>query len=386
MRLKKIILPILLICATICSFFYAVFTYIFTDDSILVMLAQSKPEVTSLIYNLKRSVSLQLTNQVGLGLLIILCLVIVAVVFSREVIGKRIFWLAFLVPAILVFAYPTISRDTFSYLFSAKIVLVYQQSPYLVPPLFYWGRDLWIGFVHNVRNLYQYGPTALLISLLPMAIVGAEKFALNIYILKIISLTFFIFGAWLWLYLSKNRKLVLIMWVLNPFIINELLINGHNDLFMIVLFWWAIYLKQKSKTLMALLTYSLSVGVKFMTVVLLPIFFVPKKIQTIIALSTIVVITSYLTLNANLLWYFSWIYFCLPYLKLNKAQIFSILALEIILTLTYAGFLKNGLWGTSSSIQIIESIISTKMLFGPMFVLATIGPYLWSKFKLLYFS
>ena len=384
--MKKIILPFLLICAIVLSFIYMVFTYIFTDESILVMLAQSKPKITGLITSLQNKVPLELTNHVGLGLLVILCLVAVLVMFSRKVISKRIFWLAFLVPAILVFAYPTISRDTFSYLFSAKIILVYHQSPYLVPPLFYWGRDLWIGFVHNVRNLYQYGPTALLISLIPMAIVGAEKFVLNIYILKIISLAFFIFGAWLWLYLSKNRKLVMIMWVLNPFIINELLINGHNDLFMIVLFWWAIYLKQKSKTLMALLTYSLSVGVKFMTVVLLPIFFVPKKIQTMIALSTIVVITSYLTLNANLTWYFSWIYFCLPYLKLNKAQIFSILFLELILTLAYAGFLKNSLWGTSSNIQVIESIISLKILFLPLFVLATISPFIWKKFKLLYSS
>jgi hypothetical protein len=100
-----------------------------------------------------------------------------------------------------------------------------------------------------------------------------------------------------------------------------------------------------------------------------------------LALSSIIVISGYLLNLGSLAWYFTWIYFCLPYLKLNKAQIFSILFLQLSLTLTYAGFLQYGLWGTYPGNQAMVAIIRSTKLFFPLFLLATVYPYFLEKIK-----
>jgi hypothetical protein len=384
--LKRIFLTSFLILGILLSVCYVVFSYIFIDPSLLIMLGQSKPIIFELVAGLRGNVSLVLTNQVGLLIVILLCALSVIIVFTKKEISNRMLFLAVLIPSLLVFAYPMVSRDIFSYLYYAKMILVEHQNPYLVAPAVNWGIDMWVGFLHNTERVYVYGPIALLANLIPMAIIGAERFVANVLILKAVCLAFFLVGAWLFLKITKNRNVVAVLWILNPYIINELLINGHNDLMMIVLFWLAIYLKQKSKTMLAILAFALSVATKFVSVVLLPIFFLPKKLQTVLALFSIVVICSYFIYNGNLPWYYSWIYFCLPYLKLNKAQILSILFLQLSLTLAYAGFLQYGLWGTYPSSQIMVAIIRSTKLFIPLFVLATVYPFFLEKFNSRRFS
>lgn len=215
-----------------------------------------------------------------------------------------------------------------------------------------------------------------------MALIGAERFLVNMYVLKAVSLAFFLFGGWLFLRISKNRNLVLVLWLLNPYIINEFLINGHNDLFMVVFFWLAVYLKQKSKTVLSLLAWALSVATKYVSGVLLPVFFMPKKLQRLFGLMAIVVIGGYFTYHGYLPWYYSWMYFLLPYLKLNKMQIISLLYLQLALVLTYSGFLQNGLWGTYSSSQIIVAIVRSVKIFTPLFVIATVYPFFMERLKL----
>ena len=201
-----------------------------------------------------------------------------------------------------------------------------------------------------------------------MLIAGGEKLLVNIFFVKLVSLTFFLLGSWLFLKISKNRNLVVVLWILNPFIINEMLVNGHNDLFMIVFFWLAIYWKQNSKTTLSVLAYLLSVGTKYLTAPLLPILFLSKKWQTILSTLSIVVIAGYLILHGNLPWYYSWIYFCLPYLKLNKGQVTSILFLQITLLLGYAGFLETGMWGPPPSSNVIILLSKSVWMFLPLFI------------------
>lgn len=379
-------MPFLLIGGVILSIVFAVSSYIFTDQSISIMLGQSKPAIPTLIGTLQSKVPLFLVNQIALALVLVLGVIGVMLVFSKKAIGNKTLALIVLIPSILVFAYPVVSRDIFSYLYYAKMVLVYHQNPYVVAPASFWGVDMWLGFLHNVERVYAYGPIALLTNLMPMAIVGAEKFIVNVYVLKIVNLAFFLYGAWLLMKITKNRNFMVALWLLNPYIINELLINGHNDLMMIVFFWAAIYLKQKSKNLMATLAYTLSVATKYVTVVLFPIFFMPKKLQKIMALATIIVIGGYFSYNGYLPWYYTWIYFCLPFLKLNKPQILSLLYLQLALTLMYSGYMQNGLWGTYPSSQILVIVIRSTKTFVPLFVIATVYPYFWSLIKTRRFS
>ena len=380
--MRKVILISFLILGVLLGICYAIFSYIFIDEPLLIMLGQSKPVILDLVSSLHTNVSLDLANMIGLAVLILLCVTALALIMSKKVVSMRLVYLSIFIPAILVFAYPIVSRDIFSYLYYAKMILIQHQNPYLVAPMVNWGVDMWVGFLHNIERVYAYGPVALLINLVPMALIGAERFLVNMYVLKAVSLAFFLFGGWLFLRISKNRNLVLILWILNPYIINEFLINGHNDLFMIVFFWLAIYLKQKSKTVLSLFAWALSAATKYVSGVLLPVFFMPKKLQSLFGLMAIVVIGGYFTYHGYLPWYYSWMYFLLPYLKLNKMQIISLLYLQLALVLTYSGYLQNGLWGTYPSSQIIVAIVRSVKIFTPLFVIASVYPFFLERLKL----
>ena len=349
-------------------------SYSFSDKAVLMMLEQTKPGITNRFDVLESNLPRPVFNQISVSLIILFCLISVVLVFSRKTINNRNLLLAVAIPCVLVFAYPVISRDIFSYLYYAKMVIIYHQNPYQIAPLANYSSDLWLGFVHNVERVYAYGPIALIINLAPMAVLGAEKLIVNVFVYKFICLAFFLLGAWLFWKITKNRNLTLVFWVLNPYILNELLINGHNDLMMIVFFWMAIFLKQEAKPLLSALAYSLSVGTKFLTAPLLPILFLPKKIQTVLALSSIIVLASYLIANGNLPWYYSWMYFCLPFLKLNKGQILAVLLLQLSLTLGYSGFLETGKWGALPSSELSLAIVKSAKLFLPLFVSATLYP------------
>lgn len=353
---------------------YAAYSYIFMDRALLTIVGQTKPGLEKAVEQLQRSVSVVFVNQLGLVLLIILFLVATFLIFSKKIVSVRNLWLALMIPCLLVLAYPTVSRDMFSYLYYPKMILVYHQNPYQVTPLANSAVDLWLGFVHNTDRTYAYGPVSLLMNLIPMAILGAEKLLVNIYFYKLSCLGFFLFGTWLLIKLTKNINIVAALWVLNPYILNELLINNHNDLIMIVFFWWAIYLSQKAKKIWSLLAYTLSVGTKFVTAPLLLLFFLSKKWQTVLTTIVTIILPVILVYHGYLTWYFTWLYFCLPYLKLTKVQLVSWLLLQLSLTLGYAGFLETGMWGPPASNLLVQVMSNSTNIFIGIFMLVMIVP------------
>ncbi|MBI4037465.1 hypothetical protein HY382_00265, partial [Candidatus Curtissbacteria bacterium] len=80
---------------------------------------------------------------------------------------------------IMVFAYPFLSADLFNYLFDAKIVWLYHQSPYSHKPLDF-PQDDWLRFMRWVHRYSPYGPVWIGMSLLP-SIFGFGKFILNFF-------------------------------------------------------------------------------------------------------------------------------------------------------------------------------------------------------------
>jgi hypothetical protein len=360
----------------ILSVVYFVLSYSFVDSALMAVVAQTKPKLVEVLSTLNTKTSLNFANGMALALVLTLFATSILVIFYKKEITSKMMLASLAIPSILTFSYPVLSRDIFSYLIYAKMAIIYHQNPYLTTPLANAGSDLWLGFTHNVERVYAYGPIALLINIVPMLLIGAEKFIINFYALKTIYLLFFLFGAWLWMEISNNKKAVLLLWILNPFVLNELIINNHNDLMMIVFFWNAIYLFKKGKALYATLFYSISVGVKFLTAPLLPVLFLPKKMQEIISWFLIIFISNYILKNGNLTWYFSWIYFCMPYLKLNKAQILTVLILQLSLVLGYAGFLETGSWDQVSRTELLSQVSNLKKYFLPVFVLVSVLPYL----------
>ncbi|MEK7551120.1 MAG: hypothetical protein AAB532_00775 [Patescibacteria group bacterium] len=180
-----------------------------------------------------------------------------------------------LVFVILGFSYNAFSYDLFNYIFDAKILTHYSQNPYLYKPTDF-VNDPMLNFMRWTHRLYPYGPSWLVLTV-PLSYIGLNFFLPTFFLFKaMIGLTFL--GSVYLVYkiskvlFPKNAIFNTIFFAFNPLILIEGLVSSHNDFPLIFFALLAIYLliqKKKSFSFAALL---FSIGVKFSTVVLIPVF------------------------------------------------------------------------------------------------------------------
>jgi hypothetical protein len=249
---------------------------------------------------------------------------------------------------VLIFAYPFLSSDIFSYLFSAKIFYVYHQNPYSVLPEAFRDKDIWLSFTFWTHRRYVYGPFYLLVSLVPFIIFSAKRFLLVFFSTKAVSGLCFILTGLVIVKLTNIKKATY-LWFANPLLIIELLANSHNDVFMIFLFISALWFWDKQKKVLGLLSFILSVLTKYVSAPFGIILFFKKQKREII--STVLLIAFLFVLAARYptsqAWYYTWIYFLVPFAKLKKQSLLTIFLFQgLLLFDKYYLFISSGNWGS----------------------------------------
>ncbi len=161
----------------------------------------------------------------SLYLLIIILLSSFHYYFSFK--SKRVnpFKLAVLISGLLLFSYPLLSHDFFNYLFDAKIVSSYSQNPYLKTALDF-PADPWIRFMHWTHRTYPYGPSWLILSLIP-SFLALGKFVLNFLFFKLMFSLFYLSTVYC---LNRINRTWALFFATSPLVIIEGLVNNHNDL------------------------------------------------------------------------------------------------------------------------------------------------------------
>jgi hypothetical protein len=174
-----------------------------------------------------------------------------------------------------IFSYPMFSYDLFNYIFNAKMALIYQANPHIRTAIEF-SFDPMLRFMQNVHTPapYGYGWTAL--SLIPGLAWFSGKFILVFWAMKAFIAVFWL--GQLWLFKKLVAKLFpaeswrFWLFALNPLVLVETLINGHNDVVMMFLallaFWYWLNFA-KVKVFIGLL---LSASIKYATIILLPLF------------------------------------------------------------------------------------------------------------------
>ncbi len=214
---------------------------------------------------------------------------------------KDIIHLIIITVLVLLFSYPAFSYDIFNYIFDARIVAKYHLNPYFYKALDF-PNDLWTRFMHWTHRTYPYGPVWLLLTM-PVYYLGFGKFVLTLFNFKL----FFSLGYVLNIYfIYKNLKILkasrhtggsrntkdspgveesnilfhLSFFAFNPLIIIEALASPHNEIFMLLLFLLSLYFLLKRKKSISYITLLLSSGIKYLTIILLPFYylFLSKKI------------------------------------------------------------------------------------------------------------
>lgn len=248
---------------------------------------------------------------------------------------------------ILFLSYPSFSYDFFNYMFTAKTVALYHKNPYAVIPLDFTGFDPWILFMRWTHLPSAYTPLWIILTL-PVYLLSLGVFLSFVFLLKALFTLSYILSCVAVFLVSKKEKLknpelVLVAFALNPLVIIETLISPHNDIVMMALVLWAYVFFVEKKRWISFFLFALSVALKFMTIFLIPLYFL--KWNRKIALCCMLVGFSLVLVQREVLpWYFLWLIPFLSLLSEYPEVLVMLFGSSIALLLRYTPYLYLGNW------------------------------------------
>lgn len=295
---------------------------------------------------------------------IVLVLTVFYVLFIKEALKnkldkKHVFTLIFVTTVLLSFSYNAFSYDLFNYIFDAKIVTYYNQNPYEHKALDYLS-DPMVNFMRWTHRYYPYGPTWLLLTV-PLSLIGLQYFLPTFFLFKFFMAACFLGSVY---FIGKIVKITnpthevlgIVLFGLNPLILVESLVSAHNDIVMIFLLLASVCFLLSKQYIRSYILLILSVGVKFATVFLLPVFvglhyfLITKKhinFKKFVFLSAILM-TAAVLVASNRTQYQPWyLLYIIPIFALyptNKLFIVSSVVLSLFSLLQYVPFLYTGNW------------------------------------------
>lgn len=273
---------------------------------------------------------------------------------KHELMLSDIWKLVALVTCVIVFSYPAaFSYDFFNYLFTAKTVLVYHQNPYAVTPLQFAGLDPWTNFMRWTHLSTAYGPLWIGLTLIPY-ILGFGYFVFILFNTKIMVAGFFLLASWAIVRVMdgidrKQSAFSLAIFALNPLIVVESLVSGHNDVVLIAFAMLSVWMYVQKKYWPAWWWLSVSVAAKTVTLVLIPVMFLRKNTHWMFG-AMIVGLMVVLLKREFLPWYWVWI---MPFVALlpDKPKIIRFATIiSLGLLVSYAPNLYFGDYGSTEQL------------------------------------
>lgn len=317
-------------------------------------------------------------------LLLATCYLLLLRFIRKNKITIKQFW-QLLIPTsvILLFSYNAFSYDLFNYMFDARIFTVHNENPYLHKALDYPG-DPWINFMRWTHRVYPYGPVWLGLTI-PLSYLGFQFFLPTLFLYKalmaasFLGTTYFI-GKIMEKISPQDKLFGMALFAFNPLIIIESLVSAHNDIVMIFLTVSALYYLLSSKYIRAVLLLFLSFGVKFATIVLLPVFLlvVIQKTHKLKTNWRVIFIVSLIAMTVSIIaasirtelqpWYLLWLLPLAALLIREKWAVITAIIIPFGLLFHYVLFLYSGnwdppiptikLWLTAGSITLTVFIIA----------------------------
>ncbi len=291
---------------------------------------------------------------------------------------KEIWTLIFIVTGIIVFSYPAaFSYDFFNYMFTAKTVLLYHQNPYVVTPLQFAGIDPWTNFMRWTHLTTAYAPLWIGMTLVPY-LLGFGYFLIILFNLKFMVAGFFLLTAWA---LSRcvdkldhpHAALALTIFALNPLILVESLVSGHNDVVLTAFAMLAILAYFTKTYWSAWLWLAFSVAAKTITLVLIPVMLLRRNTRWM--LWAIVAGLGLVLLKREFLpWYWVWV---MPFIALlpkeTKLTRFATIV-SLGLLVSYAPYLYFGDYGVTEQLWKTWSIWAGVAIGGLSFLMPASVP------------
>jgi hypothetical protein len=302
---------------------------------------------------------------------IYLALIIIGFIFHFIFIGNHKkydpFSISILVGAGLLVSYPFLSHDLFNYLFDAKIVTFYHQNPYILKALDF-PLDPWLRFMHWTHRTYPYGPSFLLLTLIP-SVLSFGKFILSFLFYKGMVIGIYILTVFL---LNRSNRKWAMIFATHPLILMEGLINGHNDMIALSLALISIMILQKNKLIYAKIMFMLSAGIKYTTMPLIGLTKNGRFNNLILFIQMCLLI--YMGTKMEIQpWYYLILFVLIPfYTKLLIDWNIFIAGLMF----SYYPYIRLGGWDTVEKVTIKHNIIIVFLFVNIVYV---VTKYIWVK-------
>lgn len=176
---------------------------------------------------------------------------------------------------ILIVSYPSLSYDIFNYIATAKVTFRYHENPYVVMPIEISNEPM-LAYTRAANKLALYGPTWIVLTSFPH-LLGQGNLLATIFSFKLFVAFFYAALICMIIRITKRWDQAL-FFALNPLVLVEVLVSGHNDVVMMTLAIAGLLLWHRYDTfhkLAGIILFAASVLVKGATIVLLPLFFFP---------------------------------------------------------------------------------------------------------------
>lgn len=317
-------------------------------------------------------------------LLFVFYLFFLRLVQQRKITKKQVWSLIFITSFILTFSYNAFSYDLFNYVFDAKIVTYYNQNPYEHKALDYLGEPM-LSFMHWTHRVYPYGPVWL-VATVPLSYLGFGFLLPTLILFKTLATlsflgTAFFIGKILQKISKENELFAISFFAFNPLVIIEGLVSAHNDMPMMFLAIAAIYFLIVNQHMRSILLFIFSVGVKFATVFLIPLYVVQylflrqkRKIywnQYFFSATILMVIPIIIaSIRTNFQpWYLLYV---LPFIALVKPRYFVLtpsIIISVFSLFQYVPFLYLGNW--NPPVPLVLFWIMTSSVIISLFLILT---------------
>lgn len=194
---------------------------------------------------------------------------------------KSVFILVSIISIIFIAVIPFMCSDVFYYLGVGRIDSKYNQNPYYTSiedfvetgdNINYTQEDTVLaqGYANDWKDAtVVYGPVWQLVCKI-VAFLSFGNIDIGLLVFKIINVIIHLFNCYL-IWKITNKKIFPIIYGLNPFILIEGISSVHNDIFVVMFILLAIYfVKNKKKILPSVIFLSISAGIKYFPIILLP--------------------------------------------------------------------------------------------------------------------
>jgi len=182
---------------------------------------------------------------------------------------------ACIISAVLnILTHPVGAPDIFNYIINCKMAYFYHLNPY-IHTFQSFGDDPLINYTTLSHSTLPYGPLWLLLCYIPFHISGFSSILSILLCYKSFNFVFFIFTVILiYHYEEKDKKwMSLYLFMGNPVILFEGMVNGHNDIIMTFFFIYSIF-NLRGNSFFTLPLFTLGSLVKVFILPLLPLFLI----------------------------------------------------------------------------------------------------------------